>query len=592
MSMEGTTATSNGVAAARKRNPAEPWRRRFIRSVLYGEATDRATKSKARLGLTICVFALVYGVIAIRLMTFALFPDEYATRRGPGRDAVATARPDILDRNDKILAIDVKVPSLFAEPRRIIDPDEAAELLTAVVPDLDASELRDRLASKKGFVWLKREITPQQQQQIHRLGLPGVGFLKENKRAYPNGAVVSHVTGHVNIDNQGIAGLEKYLDSRGLADLHLAGFATDRQQTPVVLAMDLRVQHALRDELLAAREKFKAKAAAGTITDVRTGEIVAMVSVPDYDPNNPREANDPTRINRLTTGVYEMGSTFKALTVAMALDSGKINLNSSFDARVPLRYGRFNISDYHAQKRVLTVPEIFTFSSNIGTARMALALGVDHHKWFLRKLGQLDRLRTELPESAEPIVPKRWGELNTVTIAFGHGLSVASLQAVSAVGALMNGGRLIPPTFLKRSEEDARKLAVQVIKPETSEKMRYLMRLNAEKGSARKADVPGYYVGGKTGTAEKVIGGRYSKTKLLTTFMAVLPADEPRYIVSIMLDEPQPLPETHGYATSGWNAAPTTAKVIARIAPLLGLEPRLDLPPADRLILPHAQAMR
>jgi cell division protein FtsI (penicillin-binding protein 3) len=570
----------------------EPWRRRLVRTLLYGEGTDRASKSRARLGLTIALFALVYGVIALRLVTFAIFPDEFAMRRASTRDAVATARPDILDRNEMVLALDVKTPSLFAEPRRIIDPDEAAELLTAVVPDLDTGELRDRLASKKGFVWLKREITPHQQREIHRLGIPGVGFLTENKRAYPNGAEVSHVTGHVNIDNQGIAGLEKWLDARGLADLHLAGFARDQQQKPIVLAMDLRVQHALRDELLNSRDKYKAKAAAGTVTDVRTGEIIAMVSVPDYDPNNPREANDPTRINRLTTGVFEMGSTFKALTVAMALDSGKINLNSSFDARMPLRYGRFNISDYHAQRRVLTVPEIFTFSSNIGTARMALALGVEHHKWFLKKLGQLDRLRTELPESAEPLVPKRWGELNTVTIAFGHGLSVAPLQAVSAVGALMNGGRLIPPTFIKRSEEEARQLAVQVIKPETSEKMRYLMRLNAEKGSARKADVPGYYVGGKTGTAEKVIGGRYSKTKLLTTFMAVLPADEPRYLITIILDEPQPLPETHGYATSGWNAAPTTANVITRIAPLLGIQPRLDLPPADRLILAQSQAMR
>jgi cell division protein FtsI (penicillin-binding protein 3) len=310
--------------------------------------------------------------------------------------------------------------------------------------------------------------------------------------------------------------------------------------------------------------------------------------LPDYDPNNPKEANDPTRINRLTTGVFEMGSTFKALTLAMALDSGKINLNSSFDARVPLRYGKFKIHDYHAQRRFLTVPEIFTYSSNIGTARMALSLGVEYHKWFLKKMGQLDRLRTELPESAEPIVPKRWGELNTVTIAFGHGLSVAPLQATMAVGALMNGGLLIPPTFLKRTEEEAKALGVRVIKPETSKEMRYLMRLNAEVGSARKANVAGYYVGGKTGTAEKVINGRYSKTRLLTTFMAVLPADKPKYIVSLLLDEPQGLPETYGFATSGWNAAPTAAKVIARIGPLLDLEPRLDLPPSGKWILANA----
>jgi cell division protein FtsI (penicillin-binding protein 3) len=453
-------------------------------------------------------------------------------------------------------------------------------------------EVRDRLSSKRGFVWLKREITPSQQQDIHRLGIPGVGFLTENKRVYPNGAVVSHEIGHVNIDNQGIAGIEKWLDGQGLAALHMAGLATDQLQRPVKLAVDLRVQYALRDELITARDKFKAKASAGVIADVNTGEIVAMVSEPDFDPNNPSEANDPNRLNRLTTGVYEMGSTFKALTLAMALDSGRVSLSSTFDARLPLRYGKFEIHDYHAQKRVLSVPEIFTYSSNIGTARMALSLGVEYHKAFLRKLGQLDRLRTELPESAEPLVPKHWGELNTVTIAFGHGLSVAPLQAVMGISALVNGGRMIPPTFLKRDQAEADHLAVRVIKPETAEKMRYLMRLNVEKGTATRANVPGYYVGGKTGTSEKVVGGRYSKTKVLTSFTAILPADKPRYLLLIMLDEPQGLPETHGFTTSGWNAVPVGAQVIERVAPLLDIPPRFDLPKADHMLLVSAKDTR
>jgi cell division protein FtsI (penicillin-binding protein 3) len=566
-------------------------RKRLLHRLLYG-STDRSAKTKARVALAIVAFAAIYSVIAARLVMYAVAPDSHLGRRNSAQDAVATARPEILDRNGEILAIDVKTPSLFAEPRKLIDVDEAVELLTAVLPDLDANELRERLASKRGFVWLKREISAKQQQEIHHLGIPGVGFLDGNKRVYPNGEEVSHVIGHVNIDNQGIAGIEKWLDASGLAALHMAGLATDRLQNPVTLALDLRVQHALRDELAAAQEQFKAKASAGIVTDVRTGEVVAMVSLPDYDPNNPRQALDPTRINRLTTGVYELGSTFKALTIAMALDSGKISLASTFDARVPLRYGKFDIHDFHAQHRILSVPEIFTYSSNIGTARMALALGVDYHQAFLRKLGQLDRLRTELPESAEPLVPKRWGELNTVTIAFGHGLSVAPLQAVMAVGALLNGGYLIPPTFLKRSPQEARALARAVIKPDTSAKMRYLMRLNAEKGTATKADVKGYYIGGKTGTSDKVVGGRYSKTKVFNTFMAVLPADEPRYLLTIMLDEPQPTPETHGFNTSGWNAAPTAGKVIARIAPILGIEPRFDLPPADRLLLTSSKEVR
>jgi cell division protein FtsI (penicillin-binding protein 3) len=584
MSMSPTSGAGRGVA---------PGRTRFaMQSLLYGRGGDRARKTQARLGLALAAFALVYAVIAGRLVFYAIAADTHNVRRAVATDAVATARPDIVDRNGEVLATDLRTPSLFAEPRRIIDADEATELLAGVLPGLDSREARDRLASKRGFAWLKRDITPAQQQAVHRLGIPGVGFLAENKRVYPDGNEFSHIIGHVNIDNQGIAGIEKWIDSRGLADLHRAGFGVDREQEPIELGVDVRVQHALHEELVQARDKYKAEAAAGIVLDVRTGEIVSMVSVPDYNPNNPREALEPSRINRLTTGVYEMGSTFKALTIAMALDGGKITLNSSFDARASLRYGHFNISDYHAQNRVLTVPEIFTYSSNVGAAKIALSMGVENHKAFLRKVGQLDRLRTELPESAEPIVPKQWGELNTVTISFGHGLSVAPLQSVMGVAAILNGGWLIPPTFLKRTPAEARAIAKRVVKPETCVAMRYLMRLNAEKGTATKADVKGFYVGGKTGTAEKVINGHYNKHRLMTDFMAVMPSDDPHYLLLIMLDEPKPIPETKGFATSGWNAAPVTAKVITRIAPLLGLERRPDLPAADHLILGAAKAGR
>ncbi len=582
------TATAMVRADQTARPKAEPWRRRFAQSLLYGRNVDRDRKARARLGLAIVAFALVYLIIAARLLLYGIAPESHVARRSVNTDAVATARPDILDRNGNVLATDILTPSMFAEPRRIIDADEASELLVSVMPDLANTDYRERLASKRGFVWLKRDITAQQQREVYRLGIPGVGFLNETKRTYPKAAEVSHVLGYVNIDNQGSAGIEKWLDSNGLADLHRAGFASDRNQAPIELSLDIRVQHAVRDELVWARDKFKALAAAGLVVDVRTGEVLAMVSEPDYDPNNPHDAVDPTRINRLTKGTYEMGSTFKAFTLAMGLDSGKVKLSSTFDARVPLRFGRFDIHDFHAQNRILSVPEIFTYSSNIGAARVALAIGVEGHKAFLKKLGQLDRLQTELPESAKPIVPKHWGELNTITIAFGHGLSVAPLQAVMGVSALVNGGHLMPPTFLKRSQEQALAVSQQVIKPETSVLMRYLMRLNAEKGSATKVDVKGYYVGGKTGTAEKAINGRYAKNRLLTDFMAILPSDNPRYLVFVMLDEPQPLPETHGYATAAWNAGPATAHIITRIAPMLGLEPRFDLPPADQLILHHS----
>jgi cell division protein FtsI (penicillin-binding protein 3) len=539
----------------------------------------RLEKSTARVGLVALCFAGLFSVIGGRLVLLAIAPEPPGGIRRAASSAISAARPDIVDRNGETLATDLKTVSVFAEPRNVIDKDEAVELLTAVLPDLDARELRERLNTRRGFIWVKREITPRQQAEVHRLGIPGVGFLPENKRVYPNGMAAAHVLGFANVDNVGIAGIEKYIDTQGLQDLNGAGFALQAADLkPIELSIDLRAQHAMRDELVKALEKYKAKAAAGTIVDVTTGEVIALVSLPDFDPNIPVDALEKDRINRINVGVYEMGSTFKAITTAMALDSGRFTINSTFDARSALRYGRFTINDYHAQRRVMTVPEVFIYSSNIGTARMALGIGVDGHKAFLRKLGQLERLRTELPESAEPLLPPRWGELNTMTIAFGHGLAVAPLQAVMATAALVNGGYLIPPTFLKRSQTEARSLATRVIRPETSEAMRYVMRLNAERGSATRASIAGYYVGGKTGTAEKVVGGRYSKNRVLTTFMAISPSDKPRYLFLTILDEPQGLPETQGFATSGWNAAPVTGAVVERIAPLLDITPRFEPP--------------
>jgi cell division protein FtsI (penicillin-binding protein 3) len=552
---------------------------RVIESLFAGIFSARLDKSAPRIRLAAWVFLGVYGIIAGKLLDFGLHPDPLAGVKRAASDAIAAARPDILDRNGEVLATDIKVMSVFAEPRRIIDKDEAVELLTAVLPDVDARELRERLGSRKGFVWVKRAVTPKQRQEVYHLGLPGVGFLPENKRVYPNGPIAAHVLGFANLDGIGMSGLEKYIDGEGLADLHGAGFSlTPENLKPITTSLDLKATYAVRDELAKGIAKFKAKAGAAAILDVNTGEVVAMASLPDYDPNTPADALDPNHINRLSVGVYEMGSTFKAISIAMALDLGKVTLHSRIDARDSLRYGRFTIHDFHATRRVLSVPEVFTYSSNIGAARMALMVGVDGHKAFLGKMGQLSRLRTELPESAEPLVPKNWGELNTMTIAFGQGLNVAPLQAMMAVGALANGGLLVTPTFLKRSEEDARKDAPRVVKAETSEAMRYLMRLNAETGTARVADIKGYFVGGKTGTADKIVHGHYSKDKVLTTFMAVLPADKPKYLFLTLLDEPQGLPETAGYRTAAWNAGPVTGKIIERTGPLLGLPPRIDLP--------------
>ena len=547
----------------------------FARALL----TTRLDRSGARIRTAALGIFVAYAAIGAKLVVLGVSHDPPQTLKGAADEAVSGARPDLLDRNGDILATDVKTMSVFAEPNRIIDKDEAVELITAVLPDVDARELRERLGSKKGFVWIKRQITPKERAEIFHLGLPGVGFLPENKRVYPNGPIGAHVIGFVDKDNVGIAGMEQYLDQQSLTDPHVPGFAVDPESLkPVRLSLDLKVTHALRDELIGGLERFHAKAAAGLVVDVNTGEVLALESLPDFDPNDPGDMKDPMKINRINKGVYEMGSTFKALSISMALDSGKVNLGTRVDARDSLRYGRFTIHDFHATHRILTVPEVFTHSSNIGTARLALMVGVEGHKAFLRKMGQLDRLRTELPESAEPLVPKRWGELNTMTIAFGQGLNVAPIQAVMAVCALVNGGNMMVPTFLPRTPEEAAKVSHRVVSEQTSESMRYLMRSNATHGSASFANVPGYYVGGKTGTADKIIHGHYSENKVFTTFMAITPADKPKYLFMTIYDDPMPAPEDHGFHTAAYNAGRVAGALIRRVEPLEGVPPEKNPP--------------
>ena len=537
-------------------------------------------RSHTRVGLVGLAFAGVFGAICVRLIVMALSHGNGLDDHRVAAAATTAIRPDIVDRNGEVLATDIRTVSVFAEPRNIYDKDEAVELLTAVLPELNAAELRAKLSTKKGFVWVKREITPKQQVEVHRLGIPGIGFLPDHKRVYPNGVAAAHVLGVTNLDNIGIAGIEKYIDSTGLKDLSSLGFvAKQTDLKPVQLSLDLRAQFAVRDELAKGIEHFKAKAGASMIMDVTTGEVIALVSMPDFDPNDPKDALSPDRINRMNVGVYEMGSTFKAMTLTMALESGKYNVNSTFDTRGGvLNWGRSKIHEYHGTNRVITMPEVFTHSSNIGSAKMALGVGVPGHKAFLKKMGLLDRLRTELPESASPIIPPRWTEINTITIAFGHGLAVAPLQASAAVAAIVNGGDLMTPTFLKTTEPEARAKASHVVSAQTSEAMRFIMRLNAVEGSAKKAAIPYYFVGGKTGTAEKVFGGRYTKNRLFTTFMAAAPMDKPKYLFVTIMDEPQGLPESGGYATAAWNSGVVTGEVIERVAPILGLPPRFEPP--------------
>jgi cell division protein FtsI (penicillin-binding protein 3) len=534
---------------------------------------NRDLKGRRRMRLVMLAFSLIFLVIAGKLAFLSLMPRD--EKLPGGAEAEKMPRPDIVDRNGEVLARDIRVASLYAEPNKLIDIDEAVELLTANVPDLDARELRRKLSLDRSFIWLKRQVSPSEQQLIHDLGIPGIGFRDETLRIYPRGRLAAHVLGYVDVDSHGLAGIEKYLDGRGALFTASLADPAGRTLEPVQLSIDSRIQHALADELQKAITHYRAEAGGGVVLDIANGEVIGMVSLPDYNPNEPIEAQQKNAGNRMTGGVYELGSVVKAVTFAMALDAGVCDFNTRYDARFPLIVGHARISDFHAERRFLTVPEIFTYSSNIGTAKMALDVGLEGHQAFLRKVGLFDRMQTELPEAAAPLLPHRWSTITTVTAAFGHGFAVQPLQGAAVAAALLNGGKLMTPTFLERDRETADAVAVRIIKPETSRKMRDLFRLNVEKGTATKADVPGLRVGGKTGTAEKVINGRYSKNHRLNSFVGAFPMDDPRYVVLLMLDEPQAVPESMGFATAGWNAVPAAGKLIARIAPLLGVEPVL-----------------
>ncbi len=534
-----------------------------------GAGKTMGGKARNRVFMTMAVFLSIYGVIAGRLVYLGL---QEPDNSGLGGSRVTASRPDIVDRNGEVLATDIKTSSLFAEPRRIVDADEAIERLATVLPDLDMEQTYHKLKSGTGFVWLKRQLSPKQQSDIMKLGIPGIGFRTENRRFYPAGVTMAHILGLTNIDNQGIAGLEKYIDSQGLTDLQASGLAVAADLQPVKLSIDLRVQHIIHDELTRAMDEYSAIGAGAVVLNARTGEIVGMASLPDFDPNNPYNANDKDRLNRMSGGVFEMGSTFKVFTTAMALDSGKVGINDKFDASRPIQIARFTINDFHGKHRVLTVPEIFIYSSNIGTAKMADAVGTEGHRAFLKKIGLLDKMHTELPEVAKPTEPHEWKKLNSITISFGHGVATTPLQTAVAAAAVLNGGKLFDPTFLPRSEREADMSGVQVLDPRTSLAMRYLFRLNVEAGSGKKAEVPGYFVGGKTGTAEKVVDGRYSSNKRFNAFIAGFPADDPQYVVLVILDEPKAA-KSGGGTTAGSNAAPTVGNIIRRSAALLGVKP-------------------
>ncbi len=532
------------------------------RITLEGVAKAAMARTRQRLGYATIIFAVMFAVLFGRLVEVTTFRVGASHKAARVTSDVSYFRADIVDRTGEILATDLQAASLYADARVIWDPAETAQALQAVVPSLDAAALTKKLSTRQAFVWIRRNMPPRQQEAVRQLGIPGLHFRSEPRRVYPNGRTAAHALGYVNVDNHGLAGIE-----RGAEDLVLE----KRNRGGVVeMSLDLRVQHALADELSNAMATFRAKAAVGIVMDVDTGEILALSSLPDFDPNEPGQATKDGLFNRVTLGVFEMGSTFKTFSTAMALDTQKITMTSQFDATAPITYGRFTISDFHPENRLLTVPEIFVHSSNIGTAKMALAVGTSVQRAYLAKMGLLTPIASEIKEVGTPIVPAQWGDLETMTVSYGHGIAVTPLHVAALSAALVNGGRLMKPTLLKRNPSEVIPFT-RVVSERTSSQMRELLRMVVTQGTGSLADVPGYPVAGKTGTAEKVTRAGYARTALLNSFMGVFPAKAPRYLVLVLLDEPQPTEATKGFATAGWTAAPTAGKVIARIAPMLNV---------------------
>ena len=548
------------------------WRR--DRSPLAPGATEvaapaRLERARGRLLATGVVFLLCFGALVVRTLDVAVIGAPVGTTGAGGAAAFnPAARADIVDRNGVLLASNLPTHALYVEPGKIFDRDAAIDALGRVFPDLDLERVASLVASGRKTALLRHNLTPEQAHAINRLGIPGLWLERQEQRLYPQGRLFAHAVGFTDVDNRGLAGVEKAAgeELRRRAKAH---------QGPLALSLDIRVQHVLAEALAETMTAHRAVGAAGMVMDVDSGELLALVSLPSFDPKGPDRSDAKALFNRATLGTYELGSTFKPFTIAMALDLGIAGIEDSYDATEPIKVSRHLIRDHHPENRWLTVPEILIHSSNIGAARMAVEVGAERQRAFLDALGMFDRMPLESPERGWPIVPRRWSKHTTMTVGFGHGIAVTPLHLIASYAALVNGGIAVTPTLLKQ-EPGAQLVKRRVMSAETSAVMRMLLYAVVAEGTGRKAAVPGYLVGGKTGTAEKAIGGRYKRDSMITSFVGVFPIDRPRYAVLTLLDEPKGTKETFGFATAGWTAAPVASTVIERIAPFLGIPPAIE----------------
>jgi cell division protein FtsI (penicillin-binding protein 3) len=590
--LEGVIGSRSGPALPE--SVAQP---SSILVTVEGAARQTLEQARTRLVVVGALFGLALLVVSGRLIDLAVVGQAGGNQARVAPLAARTVRADIVDRNGHVLATSIATASLFADPMKVIDAPDAARQLSNLFPGTPYGEFLQKLQGKGRFAWLRRHLTPRQQYDVNQLGIPGVGFEPDERRLYPEGSEVAQVIGYSDIDSHGIAGLEKSFDG-------YLGKGPD----PLRLSIDIRLQHMLHREVQAQVDEFHAMGGGGLIMDTHTGEILAMVSLPDFDPEQPNAAPKPAEgepdphFNRMTLGVYEMGSIFKVFNTAMVLDSGKVKVTDYFDAFHPIKIGRFTIHDFKGDELpgYSSVAKIFEISSNIGSAQEAKQVGPEAQEAFMDKLGLTKQMKLEIPEVGTPRIPHPWRPINMLTIAFGHGISVTPVQLVSAICSIANGGTLRPATLIERPD-GAVPPGVRVISEETSDTMRRLMRLVVTGGTAKQfGNVPGYLVGGKTGTAEKIMLGAYAKKHAnLSSFVGVFPMNDPRYAVFATIDEPHGNKKSAGFETGGWVAAPAVARVISSMGPLLGIPPvdpespviqakmEIDVNPPGRHIAPN-----
>ncbi|MEX0301750.1 MAG: peptidoglycan D,D-transpeptidase FtsI family protein [Leisingera sp.] len=548
-------------------------------------------RSEGRLLVLGLFFLFAFGTIATRMGMTAVSEPAEPVASVPG-SAIAAQRADIVDRNGRLLATNFETHSLYAQPPQMIDPVGAAEKLVEIFPELELERLVKDFTGKRKFLWVKKKISPEQLQAVHDIGDPGLMFGPREMRLYPNGSLAAHVLGGAGFGKEGVnaaevigvAGVERQFDDY-LRDPGNAG-------KPLQLSLDLTVQAAAEQVLYGGMKLMNAKGATSILMDARTGEVISVVSFPDFDPNDrprpPTSGFDPSAsplFNRAVQGVYELGSTFKIFTAAQAMDLGLVNADTVIDTRGPLRWGKFTIRDFRNYGNEMSVTKIIVKSSNIGTARLAQQIGVERQKSFLDTMGMLEPTPFEISEAAggKPLLPPNWSELSAMTISYGHGISTTPMHLAAGYAAVANGGRYVAPTILKQRGPQ---LGERVMSEASAEAARKMLRKVVSEGTASFAEVEGYQVGGKTGTADKPKPrGGYYDDKVIATFASIFPAHDPKYVLIVTLDEPSIIAHGEERRTAGWTATPVAAEMIGRVAPLLGLRPQVEPPEVTGITL-------